>query len=189
MEKGVEGLRIDQITERADVALGTFYNHFDSKEQIVDAVVDEAIESLLEAITESSDAPHPEEAAIAPLRRIIRLTTDDPSLAALVVGLDQAGATFMRAVVPYAVRELQRGVAEGRYVIPDVDVAVTGVIGGTLAVMRRILDGDFPADADRAYAEWVLRSFGVDGDTARRAVAHPLPEFRPIGNRDTGAAG
>lgn len=184
VEKGVEGLRIDQITERADVAFGSFYNHFESKEHIVDAVVDEAIESLQHAITEgSAGLLHPEEAAIAPLRRIIRLTTDDPDVAALVVSLDQAGATFMKAVYPYAVRELRRLVEQGRFAIPDVEVTVTGIMGGTLAVMRRILDGELPATADSAYAEWVLRSFGISGERARQAAGHPLPEFRQLGAR------
>lgn len=184
VEKGVEGLRIDQITDRADVAFGTFYNHFESKEQIVDAVVDEAIGSLQRAIAESGvGLVAPEEAAIAPLRRIIRLTTDDPDVAALVVGLDQAGATFMEAVYPYAVRELRHLVEQGRFDIPDVEVTVTGIMGGTLAVMRRILGGELPATADSSYAEWVLRSFGIDGERAREAASHPLPEFRQLGAR------
>src|SRR5882762_1078957 len=79
VEKGVPGLRIDQITERADVALGSFYNHFDSKDDVVEAVVEEALESLVTAITaRSTRLPDPEEAAIVPLRRFVRLAYDDP---------------------------------------------------------------------------------------------------------------
>jgi len=166
-EKGVEGLRVDQITQRADVAQGSFYNHFESKEQVVEAVVEEAIEGLLEAITASStNLPDPEEASIAPLRLIIRLTTED-----------RADATFLRAVFPYAVRELERGVAEGCFQIDDVGLAVTGVIGGMLAIMRRILDGEYPADSDSGYALWVLRSFGIDSTRAQEVSHRPLPTF------------
>lgn len=172
----MDGLRVDQITERADVAQGSFYNHFDSKEQAVEAVVEEAIEHLLDTITASStNLPDPEEASIAPLRLIIRLTTEDPQLAGLLVNLDRADATFLRAVFPYAVTELERGVQEGRFEISDVGLAVTGVIGGMLAVMRRILDGDYPADSDSGYGEWVLRSFGIDSARAREVSTRPLP--------------
>ncbi len=182
-EKGVDGLRIDQITERADVAQGSFYNHFDSKEQVVEAVVEEAIEGLLVGITASStNLPDPEEASVAPLRHIIRLTNEDPQLAGLLVNLDKADATFLRAVFPYAVRELERGVAEGCFEIADVGLAVTGVIGGMLAVMRRILDGEYPADSDSAYAEWVLRSFGINGARAREVAYRPLSTFNTTAN-------
>lgn len=181
-EKGVAGLRVDQITERADVAQGSFYNHFESKELAVEAVVEETIEHLLDAITSSStNLPDPEEASIAPLRLIIRLTSEDPEFANLLVNLDKADATFLRAVFPYAVRELERGVTEGRFEIADVGLAVTGVIGGMLAVMRRILDGDYPADADSGYGEWVLRSFGVDSARAREVALRPLPHLSTAG--------
>lgn len=182
-EKGVGGLRIDQITDRANVAMGSFYNHFESKEQVVEAVVEHAIEELLLAITVvSTTLPDPEEASVAPLRQVIRMTTDDPQFAGLLVNLDRADTTFLRAVLPYAVKELERGIQAGRFQIVDVDVTVTGVIGGMLAVMRRILDGDYPPDADEAYAEWVLRSFGVDGDLAHEVAVRPLPPRRyPVG--------
>src|SRR3984957_3293545 len=42
-EKGVSGLRIQEITDRADVALGSFYNHFKTKEELVEAVVADTI--------------------------------------------------------------------------------------------------------------------------------------------------
>src|ERR1700736_1862271 len=48
--KGVAGLRISEITEQADVALGSFYNHFESKEELVKAVVAETIGSRTQEI-------------------------------------------------------------------------------------------------------------------------------------------
>jgi AcrR family transcriptional regulator len=182
VEKGVAGLRIDQITERADVALGSFYNHFDSKDDVVEAVVEEAIAALVEAITaRSTRLPDPEEAAVVPLRRFVRLAYDDPQLAGLLVNLERADAIFEHAVLPFAVRELERGIREGRFEIPDVGIAVTAVIGGALAIMRRILSGQLPADADIVHAESVLRSFGIDGARAHEVATRPLPDFEPPG--------
>ena len=37
--KGMEGVAINQITEAADVGFGSFYNHFESKEAIYDALL------------------------------------------------------------------------------------------------------------------------------------------------------
>jgi len=138
VEKGVAGLRIDQITERADVALGSFYNHFGSKDEIVEAVVEEAIEGLVEAITaRSTRLPDAEEAAIVPLRRFVRLAYDDPDFAGLLVNLERADAIFEHAVLPFAVRELERGIREGVFEIPDVGIAVTAVIGTSIEISAR----------------------------------------------------
>jgi hypothetical protein len=35
--QGVDNTRINEITDEADVGFGSFYNHFESKEAIVDA--------------------------------------------------------------------------------------------------------------------------------------------------------
>ena len=41
--KGIDNTRINEITEEADVGFGSFYNHFDSKEAIVEAVLAETV--------------------------------------------------------------------------------------------------------------------------------------------------
>lgn len=48
--QGVERTRINEITEEADVGFGSFYNHFESKEAIVDAVVRETAAAHAEAV-------------------------------------------------------------------------------------------------------------------------------------------
>jgi AcrR family transcriptional regulator len=45
-ERGEGGLRIAEITERAGVALGSFQNHFASKEELVEAVIVETVQTL-----------------------------------------------------------------------------------------------------------------------------------------------
>ena len=45
--KGVDATAIAEITEAADVAFGSFYNHFASKEAIVEAVAAGVVEGEL----------------------------------------------------------------------------------------------------------------------------------------------
>tara|TARA_R110002073_G_scaffold32209_8_gene97756 strand:- start:21 stop:677 length:657 start_codon:yes stop_codon:yes gene_type:complete len=47
VEKAVEQVSIESITERAGVAKGSFYNHFESREALFDEVIGLAIEELL----------------------------------------------------------------------------------------------------------------------------------------------
>src|SRR5664279_3490773 len=44
--KGVAGLRIQEITESADVALGSFYNYFESKDEFLEAIITESLSEL-----------------------------------------------------------------------------------------------------------------------------------------------
>ena len=55
--QGVDNTRINEITDEADVGFGSFYNHFASKEAIVEAVLEETIAAqgaAIEALTERS---------------------------------------------------------------------------------------------------------------------------------------
>ena len=57
-EKSIDSVTIEEITEKADVAKGTLYQHFDDKEEIVIALVEEAIEHLIERIRSYDSAPN-----------------------------------------------------------------------------------------------------------------------------------
>ncbi|MGW7531636.1 TetR/AcrR family transcriptional regulator [Amycolatopsis sp. NPDC054798] len=48
VERGIDAARLDEITERANVAIGTFYLHFSSKYDIMIALRARFIERLLE---------------------------------------------------------------------------------------------------------------------------------------------
>ena len=59
-EKGMEGVAINEITEAADVGFGSFYNHFESKEAIHGALMDDAFErfaDLLDQLVEKVADP------------------------------------------------------------------------------------------------------------------------------------
>jgi len=47
-EKGLDATAIEDITERADVGKGTFYRHFGNKEAVVMALIDLAVDHLLD---------------------------------------------------------------------------------------------------------------------------------------------
>src|SRR5579872_156997 len=50
--RGIDNTRINEITDEADVGFGSFYNHFKSKGQIVEAVLAETLGAHGEAVAE-----------------------------------------------------------------------------------------------------------------------------------------
>jgi AcrR family transcriptional regulator len=175
-EKGVAGLRIQEITDGADVALGSFYNHFESKEELVEAVVAESLGSLADALATPLAADQdPAELVGIAIRRFMSVAYDDPDFARLVVHLNHVDDLFVTAVHPGARRAVQLGIESGRFDVPDLEVSVTGIVGGALAIMRAIVDGRLGVGADAVYARAALRAFGVPDAEAADIVARPLP--------------
>ncbi|HEX4106931.1 MAG TPA: TetR/AcrR family transcriptional regulator [Solirubrobacteraceae bacterium] len=175
-EDGVAALRIADITQEAGVAIGSFQNHFSSKEELVEAVVSDSLGALAEEIV--VDEPTSGDAAIvaiAALRRFVRLAYDDPELARVLVNLGRGEELFLDATLPYARTALERAVREGAFAIEDVEIAATAIVAGGLAVIRRIVEGDLGADADVPLARMVLRGFGVEPGEAARIAELDLP--------------
>jgi AcrR family transcriptional regulator len=180
-EKGVAGLRIADITGEAGVALGSFQNHFASKDELVEAVVSESLGALAAEIVAESPAPgQAGVVAITALRRFVRLAYEDPEFSRVLVNLSRGEELFLAAILPYARTALERAVHEGDFEIDDVDVAATAIVAGGLAVIRRVLDGSLGADADVPLAALVLRGFGLAPEEAARIAALDLREPPPL---------
>src|SRR5580704_12214332 len=56
-ERGFHGARIQDIAERARIAVGTVYNHFDQKDDVLSALLDERTEEMLEELQPSPGDP------------------------------------------------------------------------------------------------------------------------------------
>jgi AcrR family transcriptional regulator len=177
-EKGVSGLRVSDITDRADIALGSFYSHFDTKEDIVEAVVAETIGGLAEAIVSlTASLEDPAEEMSVAIRRFVRLAYEDRELAWLLVNLNSAEARFEMMVLPHAFGVLERGIAAERFELEDPSVTLSIMVGSALAVIRGVLDARLPEGADVICAESMLCSVGLESAEAFEIARRTLPEI------------
>jgi AcrR family transcriptional regulator len=172
-EHGVEGLRLRELADRADVGFGSFYTHFASKEELVEVVISDYVGSLTGAIIAyAAERDDPAETVVIAHRNFIRLAYEDPQLARLLIHLDRADALLETATVPILGPLLERGLAAGRFRGVDVAVAISFIVGATIAVMRGILDERLGSDADVASARTLLQAIGLsDGEALRLASA------------------
>ncbi|HNR93520.1 MAG TPA: helix-turn-helix domain-containing protein [Kiritimatiellia bacterium] len=53
-EKGMDATTVEDITERADLGKGTFYRHFSTKEELMSALVQKAVDGLIEEMHKSA---------------------------------------------------------------------------------------------------------------------------------------
>ena len=175
--QGVENTRINEITDEADVGFGSFYNHFDSKETIVEAVVGEAVAAQGDAVASvTADLDDPAEVVAAAHRYFVNLARSNPEWGWLLIRLDASQKIGLRALGPFARRDLERGIRAGRFRVPNKRVALFAAGGALLGVMGDVLEGHAPKDADRHHAEGVLRMFGLAAEDAAEVARRPMPE-------------
>src|SRR5580692_2447046 len=97
--QGVEATTIAEITEGADVGFGSFYNHFDSKDEIAEAVLGEALErqagGLFELIDPITD---PAEVVAVAHSYLVEQTARNPTFARLLVRLDDSHRLMIRVL-------------------------------------------------------------------------------------------
>jgi AcrR family transcriptional regulator len=74
-EQGYEATTIKDITSVADVAKGTFFNYFETKEAILPAIAARRLEQLEEVLTPEQGAP---DSAVARIKLALRLVAESP---------------------------------------------------------------------------------------------------------------
>jgi AcrR family transcriptional regulator len=74
-KNGYDATTVKDITDAADVAKGTFFNYFETKEAILPAIAARRLEQLEEALTPERGAP---ESPVARIKFALRLVAEDP---------------------------------------------------------------------------------------------------------------
>jgi AcrR family transcriptional regulator len=74
-ESGYDATTVKDITDAADVAKGTFFNYFETKETILPAIAARRLEQLKEALTIERGAPA---SPVARIKLALRLVAEDP---------------------------------------------------------------------------------------------------------------
>ena len=168
-----------EITQLADVGMGSFYNHFDSKEQLFEVAVADVLDSygaLLDILTAQMEDPA--EIFAASFRLTGRFFRRRPDESRILLANWGALMTSNRGLAPRALRDIKAAVAAGRFHLEDPDLALAtsaGILLGVGALLQADPDRDGGATAD-AVTEDLLRMFGMSAPSARAVCARPLPE-------------
>jgi AcrR family transcriptional regulator len=174
--KGVDATAIAEITEEADVAFGSFYNHFASKEAIVEAVAALVVErhgAALDRLTATIEDPA--EVLAVSVRRTVQMVEVDPIWGWFVVRLGLAHATLRAGLGRRMARDVRLGIEARRFAVADLPSALLACGGAILAMMRGRLDGLTGDGAAERTAGYVLRMLGVPAAEADAIASRPLP--------------
>lgn len=180
-QRGSTEVAVQDITEEADVGLGSFYNHFTSKAELFE----EAVLDLLSDFGAALDAAcagmtDPAEVFAVGIRLTCRLAGSQPEVARILVLAGPQFTVADRGLAPQALRDIVTGVRAGRFIAPNPALALAVVAGSVLAFVQIRLSGDARTgrlndqDADDLAAT-ILTTLGLTRPDADDVAHRPLP--------------
>lgn len=169
-----------EITQLADVGMGSFYNHFDSKEELFEAAVTDVLDSYGDLLDElTGDMEDAAEIFAASFRLTGRFFRSRPQESRILLSNWTELVTSDRGLAPRALRDIKAAAAAGRLKVDDPEVALA-VAAGVLFGLGILLAND-PARDDGATVDAVtedlLTMFGMPAREARAVCSRPLPEM------------
>jgi len=166
-ECGFEGATIQAITDVADVAKGSFYNHFESREALHRAVVETTLAELGAALDRDVERREDDPARVIATSMLSTLRTclDDPMLGGFLL----KNANFLEAESAIGMRgrrDLSRGIEAGRFVIDDIETCMAVLAGAGQGVLSQRLRGELDASSEPGFVAFALRMLGLPIDEA-----------------------
>jgi AcrR family transcriptional regulator len=186
--RGVAGVTINEITEQADVGFGSFYNHFESKDAIHAALIDEVIGHYAVALDKLGDQlSDPAEKISASARYTMLRGHEDPTWGRFVFQTSFSRDSMSEGLGRYLLQDIGNGVSAGRFTVgdlPSVYIAVGSTILGGLAAMsdqaEHNQEPDIFGDAQtlsKRIAAILLTILGLPKDEAQELANRPLPRI------------
>lgn len=175
--KGSDVPVIDDVTAIAHVSRGTFYNYFKTNEELLDAVSGALEHELIELIEQAmSSISDPAQRVAKGIRLLLRTAHEHHLLAKFAIRfrIDRSSIG-----VDYLVRDIQIGIARGRFDISDPRIGLSLVLGATQSAIFALNKGtQLPPDFEDEIAFHVLLGLGVPRQDAKALANQPIDELQ-----------
>lgn len=158
-EKGFDKATMDDIAARANVAKGTIYYHFKSKEELFLFLVEEGVELLHEGV-ESKIAPEmtPSEKMELILREQIRFFGENRDFCLIMLreawGGEERQLEFRKLIRSYMAfigEVIVEGIESGDFEVVNPEYAAAGIFGMMSITSLHILLGQQPYDEEKLF--------------------------------------
>jgi len=178
----MDSVSIDDITEAADIAKGSFYNHFKDKDELAREVSRQVRHEVERRVTEANrDIADPAVRVARALCIFTLFAMEKPDRARALFRL-HSGATLPNAPSNIGVRnDLDAGLASGRFAHFELQSGLMAVIGTVQVALSRALDTSAPELDHRNIADLaavLLRGLGLSSAAAKKAAAQAATIFR-----------
>ena len=170
---------VQDITQTADVGIGSFYNHFDSKEDLFQAALDDIFDAYGAVLDRLPAVDDPAEMFARSFRLTGRLFRRRPQESQALLNSGLTGMLSDRGLAPRALRDIKAANRVGRFHIDDTELSLALAAAALMALGQLLFnepDRDDAQSTDRMVTD-LLRVYGVPADEADEICGRPLPSL------------
>ncbi len=163
--RDVDGVSVDEIVAQADVAKGSFYNHFADKDMFAREIVSAVRRQAEQAVDMANEGiEDPAEQFARALCMFVRFAIEHPESARVLWRL-HSGATMADAPINRGLRAIvERGIRTQRFKHVDVESGLLLVMGIVVIALRHVLEERLATPASSVatrMAAGMLRALGI----------------------------
>lgn len=174
--KDVGEVALLEVASEAEVASGTIYNYFRTRDEVVEAVGVALADEFSEAIAVLSVAVNSGSSRLAiGVRMFIRRAVADPEWASAVIRVVHFDQAIRSKIAGHVLADLRAGAEEGVFNYPDENIALDLVVSCGVGGMRAVVEGRGVEGHDSKVAEMVLKALGATPARARKLAQQALP--------------
>lgn len=138
-EHPVDAVAIDDIVRAADVAKGSFYNHFPDKEALVRSVTGEIRSGVERAVARANaGVDDPARRVVRAVCVYMRYAVDEPERAGVLVRVHSGHTSTSAPLNQGLVEDVSAGLAAGRFAIATMESGVLYILGVSQISLIRI---------------------------------------------------
>ncbi len=179
-EKGLEQATTQDFYDAAGVSRGTFYNYFETKEDVLTAVANHIADALNEEILAETDdiKAAPERVAWTIGRFIGRASTHPDETKVMVDIAARQNSNLIGETSEKNLRaDLEAGRSQKLFTIESDELAANIIVGITMQAMKSVLAGRAAPDHALLVARSVLLAFGTEPGKAQAAARFAASDF------------
>ena len=174
--KEVGEVALLEVASEAEVASGTIYNYFRTRDEVVEAVgialADEFAETI--ALLSHNVDSGARRLSIG-VRMFIRRAIADPDWASAVIRVVHFDQAIRSKIASHVLADLRAGAEEGIFSYPDEGIALDLVVSCSVGGMRAVVEGRGVEYHDSKVVEMLLKALGVTPPRARKLAEQALP--------------
>ena len=181
-DMGPDAPKIDDFVHAAGVSRGTFYNHFESVEELLAATSEWTTREVIETIETALEGI--DGAALrfgVGLRLFFMKAQSDPVWCRFVARVWKVGGLELPA------RDLEEGIRLGVFRAPSVVADL--IFGGVREALLRMGNERTPADYGAQMTELCLQALGTDSRRIAAVLKHELPSLASNAPRERAKTG
>lgn len=182
LERNLEEITVNDITERADIGLGTFYNYFKSKKEVIDGLFQLALDYYHKELNQITDTlEDPAEILAASIVFTIQRISETSQLGWLLFDAGLAQDVFRQSIYQRAYKDFQLAIEMDRFAMDNVGLNLIMLEGSVMAVAEAIYRKTLPKKSVYEVAEICLRQLGLEAKEAKRIAAKRYPKVAMAG--------